>query len=63
MRALPQDHCLNKRVLVTRCCLDPSRAERLFGFKVRTTFANGLSKAIKWYREVGAHATLASHGA
>jgi nucleoside-diphosphate-sugar epimerase len=46
-----------------RRCLDRSRAERLFGFKVRTTFESGLSKTIEWYREVGAQATLASHAA
>jgi GDP-L-fucose synthase len=34
-----------------RRCLDTSRAERLFGFKARTTFEDGLRKTIDWYRE------------
>jgi GDP-L-fucose synthase len=33
-----------------RRCLDTSRASRLFGFKARTTFKEGLSQTIEWYR-------------
>jgi len=33
-----------------RRCLDTTRAERLFGFKASTTFADGLRATIEWYR-------------
>lgn len=33
-----------------RRCLDTSKAERLFGFKARTPFEEGLRKTIEWYR-------------
>jgi GDP-L-fucose synthase len=32
-----------------RRCLDTSRAERLFGFRAQTPFAEGLQKTIAWY--------------
>ena len=32
-----------------RRCLDTSRAERLFGFRARTSFADGLQQTIDWY--------------
>jgi GDP-L-fucose synthase len=32
--------------------LDVSRAERLFGWRARTPFAEGLRKTVAWYREV-----------
>jgi GDP-L-fucose synthase len=31
--------------------LDVSRAERLFGFRARVTFEEGLLRTIEWYRE------------
>jgi GDP-L-fucose synthase len=34
-----------------RRCLDVSRAERLFGFRARTTFREGLRRTVAWYRE------------
>jgi len=34
-----------------RRCLDTSRAEKLFGFKARTGFEEGLRKTIAWYEE------------
>jgi len=34
-----------------RRCLDTSRAERLFGFKARTSFNEGLRRTIEWYRK------------
>ena len=34
-----------------RRCLDTSRAERLFGFRARTDFREGLRHTIAWYRE------------
>jgi len=34
-----------------RRCLDPSRAEHLFGFRAKTLFEEGLRRTIKWYRE------------
>ena len=30
--------------------LDVSRAERLFGFKARTSFEDGLRQTVEWYR-------------
>jgi len=33
-----------------RRCLDTSRAERLFGFRARTPFEEGLQRTIAWYR-------------
>jgi GDP-L-fucose synthase len=33
-----------------RRSLETSRAEALFGFKARTTFEEGLSRTIDWYR-------------
>lgn len=33
-----------------RRCLDTSRAERLFGFKARTSLEEGLKRTITWYR-------------
>lgn len=33
-----------------RRSLDTSRAERLFGFKARTSFEDGLRRTIEWYR-------------
>jgi GDP-L-fucose synthase len=36
--------------------LDTSRAERLFGFRARTTLREGLERTIDWYREVAADA-------
>ncbi len=38
-----------------RRCLDTSRAERAFGFRARTPFAEGLARTVEWY--------LARHGA
>jgi GDP-L-fucose synthase len=32
-----------------RRCLDTSRAERLFGFRARTSFEDGLRRTIAWY--------------
>jgi GDP-L-fucose synthase len=32
-----------------RRCLDTSRAERLFGFRARTSFEEGLRQTIAWY--------------
>jgi GDP-L-fucose synthase len=32
-----------------RRCLDVSRAEREFGFRARTTFAEGLERTVRWY--------------
>jgi len=34
-----------------RRCLDTSRAERVFGFKAKTNFDDGLKETIQWYRE------------
>jgi GDP-L-fucose synthase len=34
-----------------RRCLDIQRAERLFGFRARTPFEEGLRRTIEWYRE------------
>jgi GDP-L-fucose synthase len=34
-----------------RRSLDTSRAERLFGFRARTSFEAGLKKTIEWYRD------------
>ena len=33
-----------------RRCLDISRAEKEFGFKVKTPFEEGLTKTIEWYK-------------
>jgi GDP-L-fucose synthase len=33
-----------------RRCLDISRAERLFGFRARTAFEEGLHRTVEWYR-------------
>jgi GDP-L-fucose synthase len=33
-----------------RRCLDTGRAERLFGFRASTPFAQGLQRTIDWYR-------------
>ena len=33
-----------------RRCLDTSRAERLFGFKAKTPFEEGLRRTIRWYQ-------------
>jgi GDP-L-fucose synthase len=33
-----------------RRCVDTSRAERWFGFRARTSFADGLSRTVEWYR-------------
>jgi len=32
-----------------RRCLDTSKAERLFGFKAKTPFEEGLRRTIEWY--------------
>ncbi len=34
-----------------RRCLDTSRAERLFGFRARTSFEDGLRRTIEWYKQ------------
>ena len=34
-----------------RRCLDNSRAERCFGFRAKTSLADGLRAAVEWYRE------------
>lgn len=34
-----------------RRCLDSSKAERLFGFRARTTLEEGLKRTIDWYRK------------
>jgi len=39
-------------------CLETSRAERLFGFKAQTPFAEGLRRTIAWYQVVGQHEKL-----
>jgi GDP-L-fucose synthase len=33
-----------------RRCLDISKAEELFGFRVRTSLEEGLERSIAWYR-------------
>jgi len=33
-----------------RRCLDTSRAEKAFGFRAKTIFAEGLTRTIEWYR-------------
>jgi GDP-L-fucose synthase len=40
-----------------RRALDTARAERLFGFRARTGFAEGLAQTIAWYREHSRAAT------
>ena len=35
-----------------RRCLDTSKAERLFGFKAKTPFEEGLRKTIEWYKKI-----------
>src|SRR5262245_2328576 len=37
-----------------RRCLDTSRAEQAFGFRARTTFADGLERTVRWYMTVRA---------
>jgi GDP-L-fucose synthase len=32
-----------------RRCLDTSRAAREFGFRARTSFADGLERTVRWY--------------
>jgi GDP-L-fucose synthase len=32
-----------------RRCLDTSRAEQMFGFRARTSFAEGLARTVRWY--------------
>jgi GDP-L-fucose synthase len=34
-----------------RRCLDTGRAERLFGFRAKTSFEDGLRRTIEWYRK------------
>ena len=34
-----------------RRCLDTSKAERLFGFKAKTPFEEGLRKTVQWYEQ------------
>jgi GDP-L-fucose synthase len=34
-----------------RRCLDVSRADRLFGFRAKTPFREGLERTVAWYRE------------
>jgi GDP-L-fucose synthase len=34
-----------------RRCLDTSRAERLFGFRAKTLFREGLERTVAWYQE------------
>ena len=33
-----------------RRCLDTSKADKLFGFRARTSFEDGLRKTIEWYQ-------------
>ncbi len=35
-----------------RRCLDTSKAEKLFGFKAKTGFEEGLRRTIEWYRQM-----------
>jgi len=35
-----------------RRCLDTSKAERLFGYKAKTPFEEGLRKTIEWYKKI-----------
>ena len=42
-----------------RRCLDTSKAERLFGFKAKTPFEEGLRRMIEWYRHREAQVSLA----
>jgi GDP-L-fucose synthase len=37
-----------------RRCVDPSRAERLFGFRAKLPFEEGLRRTIEWYRRARA---------
>lgn len=37
-----------------RRCLDTSKAEKLFGFKAKTRFEEGLRRTIEWYRQTRA---------
>ena len=39
-----------------RRCVDTSRAERLFGFRARTPFDEGLRRTVAWYRTVSQEA-------
>jgi GDP-L-fucose synthase len=40
--------------------LDVSRAERFFGFKAHTSFADGLRQTVDWYRTVRASQLLST---
>ena len=40
-------------------CLDTSKAERLFGFKAKTPFEEGLRRTIEWYKSTPHIGTLA----
>jgi GDP-L-fucose synthase len=42
-----------------RRALDVMRAERLFGFRARTDFVDGLRRTISWYRDARAGALTA----
>jgi GDP-L-fucose synthase len=41
-----------------RRCLDTSKAERLFGFKAKTSFEEGLRRTIQWYEQALAEGAL-----
>ena len=43
-----------------RRCLDTSKAERLFGFRARTPFEEGLRQTIAWYRQQMARISTSS---
>ncbi|GEM_PF-6454454 len=42
-----------------RCCLDTTRAERLFGFKAKMQFEEGLQRTIRWHEQARAGAGVA----
>jgi len=41
-----------------RRCVDVTRAEKLFGFRARTSFAEGLAKTVEWYRSTWSASAL-----
>jgi len=46
---------LSKPTMIPKRLIDPSKADRLLGFKARTSMEDGLARTVRWYRSTLQH--------
>ncbi len=44
------EHDINKPTIKTKLCVDTTKAKEIFGWNVKTTLKDGISKTLEWYK-------------